>query len=32
MNTNFHFMQHPLLEHEGLISCKYYVTFNDDFK
>ena len=32
MTINFHFMQHSLLEHDGLISCKYFVTFYNDFK
>ena len=32
MIINFHFLQHPLLEHDDLISCKYFVTFNNDFK
>ena len=31
MIINFHFMQHFVLEHDDLISCKYFVTFNDDF-
>ena len=32
MIINFHFMQHFLIEHDDLISCKYVVTFYDDFK
>ena len=28
MIINFHFLQHSLLEHYDLISCKYFVTFN----
>ena len=32
MAINFHFLQHSLLEHDGLISCKYFVTFYNDFK
>ena len=32
MTINFHFLQHSLLEHDGLISCKYFVIFYDDFK
>ena len=32
MIINFPFMQHFLLEHDDLISCKYFVTFYDDFK
>ena len=27
MIINFHFLQHSLLEHNDLISCKYFVTF-----
>ena len=27
MIINFHFLQHSLLEHDGLILCKYAVTF-----
>ena len=27
MIINFHFLQHSLLEHDALISCKYFVTF-----
>ena len=26
MIINFHFLQHSLLEHDYLISCKYFVT------
>ena len=26
MIINFHFLQHSLLEHDDLISCKYFVT------
>ena len=32
MTINFHFLQNSLLEHDGLISCKYFVTFYNDFK
>ena len=32
MAINFHFLQHYLLDHDGLISCKYFVTFYNDFK
>ena len=32
MTINFHFLQHSLLEHDGLISSKYVVTFYNDFK
>ena len=32
MNINFHFLQHSLLEHDDLISYKYFVTFYNDFK
>ena len=32
MIINFYFLQHSLLEHDGLISCKYFVTFYHDFK
>ena len=32
MIMDFHFLQHSLLEHDDLISCKYFVTFNNDFK
>ena len=32
MNFNFHFQQYSLLEHDDLISCKYFVTFHNDFK
>ena len=32
MIRNFPFKQHFLLENDDLISCKYFVTFNDDFK
>ena len=31
MIINFHFLQHSLLEHDDLISCKYLVTFYNDF-
>ena len=30
MIINFHFMQHFLLEHDDLISCKYFVTVYND--
>ena len=26
------FLQHSLLENDALISCKYFVTFYNDFK
>ena len=32
MIINFHFLQHSLLEHDDLISRKYFVTFYNDFK
>ena len=32
MIINFHFMQYFFVEHYGLISCKYFVTFYDDFR
>ena len=32
MIINFNFLQHSLLEHGDLISCKYFVTFYNDFK
>ena len=32
MTINFHFLQHSLLEHDGLISCKHSVIFHNDFK
>ena len=32
MIINFNFLQHSLLEHDDLISCKYLVTFYNDFK
>ena len=32
MVTLFHFMQYFLLEHNDLISGKYFVTFYDDFE
>ena len=32
MIINFHFMQHFSIEYDDLISCKYFVTFYDDFK
>ena len=32
MVKNFHFLQHSLLEHDDLISCKYFVIFYNDFK
>ena len=32
MIINFHFLQRSLLEHDDLISCKYFVTFYNDFK
>ena len=32
MIINFHFLHRSLLEHADLISCKYFVTFDNDFK
>ena len=32
MIINFHFLQHYLHEHDGLISRKYFMTFYNDFK
>ena len=32
MIINFHILQHSLLEHDDLISCKYFETFYNDFK
>ena len=32
MIIKFYFLQRSLLEHDDLISCKYFVTFNNDFK
>ena len=32
MIINFHFLQHSLLDHNDLISCKYFVTVDNDFK
>ena len=32
MIINFHVLQHSLLEQNDLISCKYFVTFYNDFK
>ena len=32
MIMNFHFLSHFLLGHDDLISCKYFVTFYNDFK
>ena len=32
MIINFHFLPHSLLEHDDLISCKYFVKFHNDFK
>ena len=32
MIMNFHFLQDSLLEHDDLISCKYFVSFYNDFK
>ena len=32
MVINFHFLQHSLLEHDDLISFKYFVTLNNYFK
>ena len=32
MSINFQFLQDSLLEHDDLISRKYFVTFYNDFK
>ena len=32
MIINFHFLQDSLLEHDDLISYKYFVSFYNDFK
>ena len=32
MITNFHVTQYFLLEKNDLISCKYFVTFNNDYE
>ena len=32
MIINFHIMEYLLLEHDDLISCKYFVAFYDDFE
>ena len=32
MVIHFHFLQDSLLEHDDLISCKYFVSFFNDFK
>ena len=32
MIIDFYFLQHSLLEHDDLISCKNFVTFYNDFK
>ena len=32
MIINFNFLQHSLLEHDDLISCRYFVTFYNDLK
>ena len=32
MIINFHFLQHSIVEHDDLISCKYFVIFYNDFK
>ena len=32
MIINFHFLQDSLLEHDDLISGKYFVSFYNDFK
>ena len=32
MIINFHFLRHSLLEHDDLITSKYFVTFYNDFK
>ena len=32
MIINFYFLHHSILEHNDLISCKYFVTFYNDFK
>ena len=31
MIINFNFLQHSLLEHDDLITCKYFVTFKSHF-
>ena len=31
MIINFQFLQYFLLEHDNLISCKYFVTFYENF-
>ena len=31
MTIIFHFLQHSVLEHDGLISCKYFATFYNDY-
>ena len=32
MIINFFFLQYSLLEHDDLITCKYFVPFYNDFK
>ena len=32
MVINFHFLQYFLLEHDDMISCKYYKTFYENFE
>ena len=32
MIINFHFLQQSLLEHDDLMSCKYFVTFYNDLQ
>ena len=32
MIINFRFLQHSLLEHDDFISCKYFVSFYNEFK
>ena len=32
MIINFQILQDSLLEHDDLISCKYFVSFYNDFK
>ena len=32
MIINFHFMQYSGLKHDDLLSCKCFVTFNDDLE
>ena len=32
MIINFHFLQQSLLEHDDLMSCKYFVSFYNDLQ